>query len=81
MALSHKPTHGLPLTAEERAVPRNQGGKGWQAGARFVWTSHFGSRVTNTGTRSGSKGRGAMVGKPKSADRPVTTPRWARKYV
>jgi len=79
--VSHKPTHLLPLSPEEQAVPRNTGGKGWQAGARFVWTSHFGSKKTNTGTREGGKGRGALVGKPVAPEKPTITPRWARKYM
>ncbi len=78
---SRKPTHGLPLTADELRVPRNQGGKGWQAGARFQWVSHFGSKSSNSKPKEGAriKGRGGL--KPTGAViRPVTVPGWARKY-
>lgn len=79
--ISHKPTHPTPLTPAEAAVPRNTGGKGWQAGGRFVWVSHFGSKRTNTGTREGGKGRGTIIGsKPAAREKPVIVPAWARKY-
>jgi hypothetical protein len=65
----------------EASVPRNTGGKGWQAGGRFVWVSHFGSKRTNTGTREGGKGRGNLMGKPQAPAKPTVVPSWARKYV
>lgn len=77
---SHKPTHPTPLSDMEAAVPRNTGGKGWQAGGRFVWTSHFGSKRTNTGTRDIRFGRGSAVPKQKLPDKPVIVPAWAKKY-
>jgi hypothetical protein len=80
MPRSHKPTHPTPLSPAEAAVPRNTGGKGWQAGGRFHWTSHFGSKRTNTGTREGGKGRGSLMGKPAAPVKPTLVPRWAHKY-
>lgn len=81
MPISAKPTHPTPLTPMEASVPRNTGGKGWQAGGRFVWVSHFGSKRTNTGTREGGKGRGNLMGKPQAPAKPTVVPSWARKYV
>lgn len=72
------PTHGSPLTEAERAVKRAPDcpQKGWQAGARFHYTSKFGSAASNTGTHKRGK-----ANKPKQTpERRVIVPRWARDY-
>lgn len=78
MPFKNRPTHGIPLTDAERAVKRAPDcpQKGWQAGARFNWTSKFGSRNSNSGTHSLKK-----ANKPTQPPvRAVIVPRWARKY-
>ncbi len=80
MRLSNKPTRGIPLSETELLVRRNPGGKGWQAGARFVWVSHFGSRKTNVGTRE-VKGKGRAGASRSVVEKPTLQPRWARKYL
>lgn len=76
--LKNRPTHGIPLTDAERAVKRAPDcpQKGWQAGARFIGVSKFGSAQTNTGVHKKKK-----ANKPaRPPERKVVVPRWARKY-
>ena len=79
MRISNKPTRGTPLTEEELKVRRNPGGKGWQAGARFVWVSHFGSSSTNVGKRE-VKGKGRAGATRVAVEKLTHVPHWARKY-
>lgn len=79
--MSNRPTHGLPLTEEELRVPRNMGGKGWQAGARYVWASHFGSPASNNKPKRPNRVKGRSMGtKAAPPERRVTVPGWARRY-
>lgn len=76
--LNNRPTHGTPLTEVEKLVKRAPEcpQKGWQAGARFHYTSKFGSARTNTGTHKRKKA------KPLTPFvRATIVPRWARKYL
>lgn len=79
--LSKKPTHGLPLTDEEKAAPRDAIGGKWRGGPRFQWVSHFGSKASNTGSRTAKAPKPAGYKKPEAAPRLTIVPGWARKYI
>jgi hypothetical protein len=79
--MSNKPTRGTPLSAEEREAGQRMRAnlKGWQGGARYNYTSNFGSSSSNTGTRTSRKA-GNIAGKTTAVVKPIWRPRWARKY-
>lgn len=82
MRMSNKPTHGTPLTELEReAGTKMRSGNVWWGGARFEYTSQFGSSSSNTGDKAGrKKGGGAKMTTAGEVPRRVIRPRWARKY-
>lgn len=76
---STKPTHGIPLTEAERAFTQTEGKKRWYGGPRFTVVSRYGSKGSNSGSRTPKAARPAGVAKPVF-ERPTSMPKWAHKY-
>lgn len=72
MKLNNKPTRGTPLTDKEKAFKPS---KGWVGGARFEYTSTFGSAASNSGIHKKKKAKPPVI-----PPRVTIRPRWARKY-